>query len=82
MSSGRSPHLGQAAHIAVDPSGRYAAVSANSAYEDGRGALTMITLADGSHRHVPIETGEPGLAFAADLVSMRGGQAIVDTFGR
>jgi hypothetical protein len=64
------PLLGQAAHIAVDPSGKHAVVSTNSAYDDGRGALTLVTLADGTYQHVPLATGEPGVAVTADPITV------------
>jgi DNA-binding beta-propeller fold protein YncE len=60
------PVLGSAAHIAIDPSGQHAVVSASAAYEDGRGALTLASLENDTFTHTPISTGEPGLAVVAD----------------
>lgn len=60
------PVLGQAAHLAVDPDGTNAVVSASSAYEDGRGALTIASLESERFEHVPLSTSEPGIAVLSD----------------
>ena len=64
------PLMGSPAHIAVDPEGSHAMVSASSGNDDGRGFLSLITLADGNVVHVPIATGEPGVALIGNPPSV------------
>jgi hypothetical protein len=57
----RTPLPGTVAHLAIDPGARWAVCSSANP-----GTLTVVTLADGSSKAVPIQTGEPGVAVGGD----------------
>jgi DNA-binding beta-propeller fold protein YncE len=57
------------AHLAVDPSAKWAAVSA-SGTDGGKGSITLVDLATWTAKKVELSTGEPGLALGSDPVHL------------